>query len=224
MGKMKEVYMETVQNGTPETITPKAKPQPLNVVYLTDDYWQTNNIANLSKDMIKFNNDLSKINLQKDSQNGHLRNKYVSLDKLLNTIRPILAKNNLFVHQHLAGDFIITVLTHATGQYIGSKMPFYPMKGNNATNDLQKIGGGITYGRRYAISTLLQISTDNDDDAQSMPVKRANAEQPKQLPYLPKNLHTFAKKAYDRDGNFESVLKQYRISIQARQEILKIEL
>ena len=46
-------------------------------------------------------------------------------------------------------------------------MPFNPMSGNKGTNDLQNLGGGITYAKRYQICAMLSISADNDDDAQN---------------------------------------------------------
>ena len=50
-------------------------------------------------------------------------------------------------------------------------MPFHPMSGNKGTNALQELGGGITYAKRYAISAMLGISVDADDDGQSSKIK-----------------------------------------------------
>jgi hypothetical protein len=43
-------------------------------------------------------------------------------------------------------------------------MPFNAMDANRGTNKLQAIGGGITYARRYAVSSILSINVDVDDD------------------------------------------------------------
>ena len=52
---------------------------------------------------------------------------------------------------------------HSSGQFIASKFTFVAMQGNN-TNNLQNAGGGLTYLKRYTISALLQINSDDDDD------------------------------------------------------------
>ncbi len=67
---------------------------------------------------------------------------------------------------HLAGGELITMLMHESGQFIASKFTFVAMQGNN-TNNLQNAGGGLTYLKRYTISALLQINSDEDDDGAS---------------------------------------------------------
>lgn len=118
--------------------------------------------------------------LKKDRQNDHLRNKYVTLDNILNTIRPILAKNGLVIVQALAGEYLVSSIYHVSGQFIQSEMPFSPMSGNKGTNALQELGGGITYARRYALSALLSLSVDADDDAASAgKIKQEQLQKPK---------------------------------------------
>lgn len=95
----------------------------------------------------------------------------MTLDNILNTVRPILTKNGLVIIQALAGEYLITTIYHVSGQFIQSEMPFHPMSGNKGTNALQELGGGITYAKRYAISAMLGISVDTDDDAQSSKIK-----------------------------------------------------
>jgi hypothetical protein len=140
-----------------------------NIIYITPNQWQTVAVDKIAKALAKFNDEFAKTKLKQDANS--YRNTYVSLDNILNTIRPILAKNELFVHQHLAGDYITTTVVHSSGQFMGSQMEFIPMEsgqGSNKTNALQNIGGGITYAKRYAISALLMISSDKDDDGESM--------------------------------------------------------
>lgn len=127
-------------------------------------YNQSENISELVQALTKFNIEFQDAKLVKDKKNDHLRNKYVTLDNILNTIRPILSKNGLVVVQALAGDYLVTSLYHISGQYIKTEMPFAPMSGNKGTNALQELGGGITYARRYSLSSILGISVDTDDD------------------------------------------------------------
>lgn len=135
------------------------------------NYKQTENLSELILAMVNFNNEFQNTKLVKDGKNDHLKNKYLTLDNILNTVRPILTKHGLLIVQALAGDYLITSIYHVSGQYIQSEMPFHPMSGNKGTNALQELGGGITYAKRYAISAMLGISVDQDDDGQSSKIK-----------------------------------------------------
>lgn len=139
--------------------------------HITADYYQSETITDLIQSMVKFQIAFQNASLKKDAKNEHLRNGYVSLDNLLNVIRPILSENNLVIVQSLAGDYLTTVLYHASGQFIGSNMPFTPMNGSKVTNALQELGGGITYAKRYSLSALLQISVDVDNDGHDSKLK-----------------------------------------------------
>ena len=189
----------------------------MEIIRLTPQLWQTLEISELSKALIGFATDFQKASLKADSQNKHLRNKYVSLDGLLNTIRPILTKNKLSISQDLAGEYLITTLMHESGQFKGSAMIFNPMTDNRGTNNLQQIGGGITYAKRYALAALLAISTDVDDDAASMEGKKIA---PAKKTALPVGMYEHAGKAYIRDGNFDSVEKAYIVDAKTKKVIL----
>ena len=139
--------------------------------HITADYYQSETITDLIQSLVKFQIAFQNASLKKDAKNEHLRNGYVSLDNLLNVIRPILSENNLVIVQSLAGDYLTTVIYHASGQFIGSNMPFTPMNGSKVTNALQELGGGITYAKRYSLSALLQISVDVDNDGQDSKLK-----------------------------------------------------
>tara|TARA_R110000824_G_scaffold395070_6_gene595408 strand:+ start:9865 stop:10452 length:588 start_codon:yes stop_codon:yes gene_type:complete len=189
----------------------------MEIIYLTPQLWQTEDITKLSKALIGFSKDFQDASLKKDAKNPHLRNSYLSLDNILNTVRPLLYKNGLTVIQDLAGDYLITTILHESGQYRGSAMLFNPMSGNKGTNNLQQIGGGITYAKRYAISAILAISVDTDDDGNSMknnaPVKKTE---------LPKGMHKHALSAYVRDGNFNAVEQKYTLSAATKKTILAL--
>jgi thymidylate synthase len=136
------------------------------------EYRQSDNVSLLIEALINFQKDFHEISLKKDKKNEHLRNAYMTLDNILNTIRPLLSKNGLVIVQSLTGSYLSSVLYHVSGQFIKTEMPFNPMSGNKGTNDLQNLGGGITYAKRYQICAMLSISADNDDDAQSSQISK----------------------------------------------------
>lgn len=189
----------------------------MEIIKITPQLWQTVEFSELAKSLIAFSQDFQKASLKKDAKNPILRNKYVSLDGLLNTVRPILTKHKLALTQDLAGEYIVTTLIHESGQYKGSAMIFNPMSGNKGTNNLQQIGGGITYAKRYAISALLAISVDTDDDGNGMNGQLLST---KKKITLPVGMYTMAGKAFKRDGNFNSVEKQYIVTESVKKTIL----
>jgi len=189
----------------------------MNVIHLSPQMWQTEEISELAKALINFGKDFQKASLKKDAQNQYLKNQYITLDNLLNTCRPLLTKHNLIVTQELAGEYIVTTLYHESGQFKGSAMIFNPMAGNKSTNNLQAIGGGITYAKRYALGALLCISTDVDDDGNSTPDTSFKKQKKSDLPV---GLYEHAAKAYIRDGNLNSVKNKYTVSKSAEKVIL----
>ncbi len=89
--------------------------------------------------------------------------KYATLDAILHAIKQPLADNGLSVMQPVAhredGPVLQTVLTHKSGQWVMSEMPL-SLSGTN-----QECGSELTYKRRYSLSALLNISSQEDDDA-----------------------------------------------------------
>ena len=133
----------------------------MDIIRLSDQLIQTKSIAELSKAMVRFHSLFSSISLIKDAKNN--RSAYVSLDNLLNTVRPLLNEARLSITQDLAGDYLATTIMHTSGEFKTAMMPFNPMDGKGI-NSLQAIGGGITYAKRYALAAALLISVDTDDD------------------------------------------------------------
>ena len=145
------------------------------------EYKQSDNVSLLIEALINFQKDFHEVSLKKDKKNEHLRNSYSTLDNILHTIRPLLTKNGLVIVQSLTGSYLTSVLYHISGQSITTQMPFNPMSGNKGTNDLQNLGGGITYAKRYQICAMLAISADVDDDAQSSQITKKELEPKKKV-------------------------------------------
>jgi hypothetical protein len=122
--------------------------------------------------------------ISKDSVNPHFKSKFASLDAIMAEVRPVLAKQGLTVlqgvsHPHSDNDgrvtafSIETILLHESGEWISSSV-FMPV----AKVDPQGAGAAVSYGRRYGISALLAIVSDEDDDGNSAmpsPQQRAQA-------------------------------------------------
>ena len=137
---------------------------------------QSTEIGEWAKAMLEFHNQLRPI--AKDGKSAF--NKYTTLDAILDTVRPILYENGLFLMQEIHGQELMTTIFHKSGQYrtsIASMSVMWSSAGG--ANEIQKFGGSISYYRRYAACAMLGISTKDDDDGQSHP-KQQQKTQPSQ--------------------------------------------
>ncbi len=126
-------------------------------------------------------------NPPKNATNPHFKNRYADLSGILDTVKPILKKNGLAVVQGVETESnlvkIQTRIIHVSGEWIESELTLQA-----AGTDPQKIGSAITYGRRYSISSMLNIAADDDDDGEENrkkenqkapePVKTQNQQKP----------------------------------------------
>lgn len=104
------------------------------------------------------------VKVKKDRQNTHLKNKYATLDSVLDAITPALTENKLMIMQDSErvenALRVETTVIHISGQW--AKFYFdIPI----AKNDPQGVGSAFTYGRRYALAAAFGLS-QADDDAQ----------------------------------------------------------
>lgn len=105
---------------------------------------------------------------------GGKKRPYATLSDVIAAVRQPLSANGLAIVQLVAVSddsrsvVVTTRLLHASGQSLMSITPFPVRPGYKATEiDAQAVGSAITYARRYALSALLCIATEHDDDAQS---------------------------------------------------------
>lgn len=105
--------------------------------------------------------------MTKDTANPFYKSKYVPLDKMITALKPVLQKHGFILSQptDVAGgtgglqNVVFSILTHAsTGISESAKL------GLPEISDPQKLGGAITYFRRYTLSALLGL-VEKDDDA-----------------------------------------------------------
>jgi hypothetical protein len=104
-----------------------------------------------------------------DKVNPHYRTRYASLGSIWGACRQALSSNGLSVIQGLAHDkdgkiVLESRLTHASGEQIVFFCPMLISK-----QDMQGLGGAITYARRYSLAALVGIVADEDDDSNSAP-------------------------------------------------------
>ena len=110
--------------------------------------------------------------------NPFFSSKYASLADILSNINPVLAENDLFVMQiptNKGNDEMLvhTRIMHSSGQYVKADTVSV-----RKVKDPQQIIAFSTYMRRAAISALLSLCFDADDDGNSIsPENTAKAQQ-----------------------------------------------
>lgn len=91
--------------------------------------------------------------------------KYATFDHIIEVTREPLRKEGLSFIQGVSHDenglCVTTRLMHKSGQWMESTMPIYL----GADRNPQAVGSAITYAKRYALTAMLGIAADEDDDA-----------------------------------------------------------
>ena len=106
-------------------------------------------------------------NVKANKINPAFKAKYVSLDALLDAIKPVLLDHDLALIQTLVSQEgkvgVSTAFLHVSGERFDFGTLLMKAEGLTA----QQVGGLITYARRMSISTACGISVDVADDASS---------------------------------------------------------
>lgn len=93
--------------------------------------------------------------------------KYLSLGGLIDDTRETLNKYGIAISQHPNGDGTVarvtTLLLHESGEWIESDAACALVDA-----DPQRLGGVISYLRRYAWQSVIGVCADDDDDAQGV--------------------------------------------------------
>lgn len=127
---------------------------------------KSESIKELCTALNKFQQEVN--NPKNTEANSFFKSKYAPLDVVINTVKPTLTKHGLAVFQNVSGNgesiTVTTMLTHTSGEWIESE----PLTLNNSDNKgvslAQAAGISITYARRYQLSAMLGISSEDDTD------------------------------------------------------------
>jgi hypothetical protein len=102
--------------------------------------------------------------VKKDAKNPFLKNTYASLDNIIEAVKPILAKHKLGFFQTVNDNGIETFIYHESGESISSGWLKIQAEQSKGLSIAQSMGVAITYAKRYQLSGMLGISTDDDVD------------------------------------------------------------
>lgn len=125
----------------------------------------------LIKALVKTQKEIESVT--KDRSNPIAHSTYATLDAILEEVLPKLNANGIFLTQNPVSKKdeegkvflgVETTLFHETGQSMSYPAFYMQIEENARMNMAQAAGSIITYGKRYAISAILGISTDEDKD------------------------------------------------------------
>lgn len=115
--------------------------------------------------MLEFHREIEGI--PRDGNNPYHNSKYATLAGILNIVRPLLARQGMFLVQGTRCEpgndpgnevCVETTLYHTSGESMTTVVALTPRD-----NSPQAVGSAITYGRRYGILALLCLATEDDD-------------------------------------------------------------
>ena len=118
-------------------------------------------MKNIYKALAEFQQEIPAI-FKEDTGYGY---NYAGLPVVLEAINPLMKKYGMGFYQAVNGTNLKTVIFHVeSGESIESDTAIPQGVQLSKMNDFQVLGSGITYLRRYALSSLLGIVTDKDED------------------------------------------------------------
>lgn len=120
-------------------------------------------ITELSKALIEVQKNLQPA--VKDAENPFIKNRYATLNSVMDTCRSALLDQGVLLTQYpvpVEGENLglVTKLVHAESGQFQASLAVIPL----SKPDPQAMGSAFTYGRRYALSAMLGIVAEEDDD------------------------------------------------------------
>jgi hypothetical protein len=165
---------------------------------------KSDSIVELSKALAKFQEEVKQP--LKDADNPFFRSKYVPLENVVEAITECAPKQGLAFLQWPCNSEdgrigIVTMITHSSGEYI----EFDPVYMKSEKDTPQGNGSTLTYLRRYSLSAVFGITSDQDDDANEG--SGNNNKQQKQSDPLTEKLTVTFSQAMQKLGSANNVYK-----------------
>lgn len=124
---------------------------------------RSESIKELAMALSKFQGEVN--NPKNVAENPFFNSKYAPLDVVINVIKEPLKNNGLsYVQEPTSEDGVtvsmVTTIMHSSGEWIESNA----LKLKNEKPTAQGSGSSITYARRYQLTAMLGIASEDDDD------------------------------------------------------------
>ena len=150
--------------------------------------------------------------ISKDASIPFYKSKYFDINSLIKQLQPLLKKHRLLLLQPIEEDMVVSKLIciNGTGGVIsGLKLP--------EISDPQKLGSCITYYRRYTLSSLLGLQSEDDDG-------NAASSKTEELKWLNPNTPEYSKaiEYIKGGGSIDAIKSKYKVSKKVADELSKL--
>ncbi|MNJ48672.1 ERF superfamily protein [compost metagenome] len=109
--------------------------------------------------------------------NGQKRSDYATFEDINDVIKPIMQTHGFaitFKVENTPGGMSVTgILMHRAGHRESTSM-LLPLDTSGSKNAVQAVGSSVSYGKRYVMSALLNLTTRGEDDDGHAAVPTAN--------------------------------------------------
>mgnify|MGYP003639882325 FL=1 len=151
--------------------------------------------------------------ISKDAKNPFYKSKYFDINSLIKQLQPLLKKHRLLLLQPIEEDMVVSKLLciDGTGGVVsGLKLP--------EITDPQKLGSCITYYRRYTLSSLLGLQSEDDDG------NTASNKAVEEQKWLNQNTPEYSKaiEFIKGGGSVEAIKSKYMVSKKVQDELAKL--
>ena len=164
--------------------------------------YQSENITDLAKALLNVQRTVH--HATKDAENPFTKSWYASLNNVMDACRDALIENGIWLCQYpvpvsqLNSTGLVTKLTHAESGQWQSSLAVVPLP----KADPQGMGSAITYARRYALTAMLGMVTEDDDGEGAKNGKKLPARS--KLPVIPPESQTSSANNISAPSNRQS--------------------
>lgn len=112
--------------------------------------------------------------IEKDLTNPYFNSKYFDINKIIETLKPILKENNVAIYQPIVfqdGKNVLKTIISDVGS--GEQIESSITLPDNL--EPQKMGSAITYLRRYSLQSILLLEAEDDDGSVASPQNTVKA-------------------------------------------------
>lgn len=119
--------------------------------------------------------------LSKDASNPHAKSKYLTLDNILGALTPLLNGQDILLTQipkqreledGTIGIGVDTRFWHKSGEFVHYTGIYFDFEKGGRMNNTQSTGSILTYAKRYELTSIFGVSTNEDADGVQPPVQQ----------------------------------------------------
>lgn len=123
---------------------------------------------NIYSAIIKMRTEIAPIARTRTASMPKYSYRYATLDSVIELLNVVLPKYNLGWVQAIGTaegrQTLTTRIIHESGEWIEDTLALPQVRGDSGKNENQELGASITYFKRYALSAMFGIATDDDTD------------------------------------------------------------